>query len=710
MQNHEQFAATFREEATERLAEMEDGLLELEEQPDDPELVARVFRAMHTIKGSGAMFGFDDIASFTHEMETVFDRVRNGKVKATRELVGMALAGKDLIRAMLAGDFDPGARERLIAGFRAYNVSPQSDTPAAEESAKPAKPAEAAEQTFRIRFRPHPEVFANGTNPVALLDELRELGRCEVVAHSEGVPGLDGLDPERCHVWWDAVLVTDKGENAIRDVFMFVEDNADITIETVDRSGEPAEDKKLGQILVERGDVTPEQVQEALSSQKRIGELLTEKGVVSNSTVQAAALEQKVVREARQQREAARNEGSSSIRVASGKVDTLVNLVGELVIAQARLAQVAGRVDDLELVAIAEDIERLSGELRDNTLNIRMVPIGTTFSRFKRLVRDLSAELGKEIDLITEGAETELDKTVIEQLGDPLVHVIRNSCDHGIEEPAARVAAGKPARGTLRLSAYQSGPSVMVEVRDDGVGLRAEAIRTKAIERGLLAPDAHPTDKELFSLILLPGFSTASKVSNLSGRGVGMDVVKRAIDALHGDLEVESEAGKGTTIRFRLPLTLAIIEGLLVAVGDGRYVLPMSLVEECVELTAQDVTNAHGNRLAAVRGELVPYLRLREWFGEPGARPPIEQIAIATIDGIRFGFVVDGVVGQLQTVIKTLGKLYREVRGLSGATILGDGTVALIVDVPTLMRVAHAEMLRDSGASRPSVGLEAALR
>jgi two-component system chemotaxis sensor kinase CheA len=707
MQNREQFSSTFREEATERLAEMEEGLLELEERPDDAELIARIFRAMHTIKGSGAMFGFDDIASFTHEMETVFDRVRNGKIKASRELVGLALAGKDLIRAMLTGDFDPAVRERLITAFRSYNGSSDAKpVKAAPEVAAPPPAEDHSEQTFRIRFRPHPDLFLNGTNPACLLDELRELGRCELVAHSEGVPSLDELDPEQCYVWWDAVLITQKGENALRDVFMFVEDHADLRIEAIDRSNEPAEDKKLGQILVERGDLTPDQLQEALNSQKRIGELLREKGLVSNSVVQSAALEQKVVREVRQQREAARGEGSSSIRVASGKVDTLVNLVGELVIAQARLAQVAGRVDDLELVSISEDIERLSGELRDNTLNIRMVPIGTTFSRFKRLVRDLSTELGKEIDLITEGAETELDKTVIEQLGDPLVHVIRNSCDHGIEEPATRVAAGKTARGTLRLSAYQSGPSVVVEVRDDGAGLRAEAIRTKAIERGLLSPDAHPTEKELFSLILLPGFSTAATVSNLSGRGVGMDVVKRAIDALHGELEVDSAVGQGTTIRFRLPLTLAIIEGLLVAVGDGRYVLPMSLVEECVELTAQDVTNAHGNHLAAVRGELVPYLRLRDWFGEPGARPPIEQIAIATIDGIRFGFVVDGVVGQLQTVIKTLGKMYREARGLSGATILGDGTVALIVDVPTLMRTAQVDTLRDS-ASRASAAPEA---
>jgi two-component system chemotaxis sensor kinase CheA len=315
-----------------------------------------------------------------------------------------------------------------------------------------------------------------------------------------------------------------------------------------------------------------------------------------------------------------------------------------------------------------------------------MVPIGTTFGRFKRLVRDLSAELGKEIDLQTDGAETELDKTVIERLGDPLVHLIRNSCDHGIEAPAVRQAAGKPGRGTVHLSAFHTGPNVFIEIRDDGAGLDADSIRQKAIERGLLSPDAHPSPAEIYKLIFLPGLSTAKTLSNVSGRGVGMDVVKRSIDGLRGSVEVQSTLGVGTTIRLRLPLTLAIIEGMLVTVGDTSYVLPMSLVEECVELTQEDLERSHGNQMATVRGELVPYLRLREWFGVPGDRPSIEQIIIASTDGCRFGFVVDAVIGQHQTVIKTLGRMCREVEGLSGATILGDGRVALIVDVSALIR------------------------
>jgi len=337
-------------------------------------------------------------------------------------------------------------------------------------------------------------------------------------------------------------------------------------------------------------------------------------------------------------------------------------------------------------------MDRLAAELRDSTLSIRMVPIGTTFSRFNRLVRDLSADLGKEIDLQTEGAETELDKTVIERLGDPLIHLIRNSCDHGIESPEVREAAGKPRRGLVRLTAYHTGPNVFIEIHDDGAGLDANAIHSKAVERGLLAPEATPSHQDLFNLIFQPGFSTAKTLSNVSGRGVGMDVVKRSIDALRGSVEVQSTKGQGTTIRLRLPLTLAIIEGLMVTVGETRYVLPMSLVEECVELAREDVERSHGNNLATVRSELVPYLRLREWFSVPGEQPAIEQIVIVSVEGVRFGLVVDSVVGQHQTVIKTLGKMYRHTEGLSGATILGDGTVALIVDVSSLIKASSVAM------------------
>lgn len=672
MTRAETFASTFREEAAELLAEMETGLLELESHPDDLDCVDRVFRAMHTVKGSGAMFGFDDVSRFTHGMETAFDKVRGGELAVTPTLIGLALRGKDLVRAMLAGTADPEAVARLSAELLALTTA----------SAPIVRAPPRAARLFRVRFRPAVDLFRDGSNPLPLLAELRDLGDARVTAITTALPPLEEMDPESCYFGWDVVLETERGAEAIRDVFIFVEDQCELRIEEIADVAQA----RLGEILVERGDVRPEDVAAALASQQRIGALLTGTGVVCRDLVESAAAEQKVVRQVREA--AAEVETNTSIRVSAARLDSLVDLVGELVIAQARLSQTAGRIDNPDLVSIAEEMERLAGELRDNALDLRMIPIGSTFSRFKRLVRDLATSLGKEIDLVTDGAETELDKTVMEHLGDPLVHVIRNSCDHGIEGPAERAAAGKAPRGTVRLAAYQSGSSVVIEISDDGAGLDPNAIRAKAVERGLLAPDATPSDRDLFQLIFKPGFSTAKVVSNVSGRGVGMDVVKRAIDGLRGAVEVESVRGVGMTIRFRLPLTLAIIDGLLVGVGESSYVLPMSVVEECVELTREDVRNAHGNRLAAVRGELVPYLTLRDWYGIDGARPDIEQVVITGVEGNRFGLVVDGVIGQHQTVIKTLGRFYRKVEGLSGATILGDGTVALIVDVPTLVRAA----------------------
>jgi two-component system, chemotaxis family, sensor kinase CheA len=692
----EQVTSSFLEEAHERLAELEATLLDLEAEPTNAELVAKAFRAMHTIKGSGAMFGFEAVASFTHELETVFDEVRNGRLAVTQTLIGLALECRDLIRRLLAGDDEGTAadRTRLAQALRAFQPVAGKPAPAPVKKDEIIGNRPPPEKTYRVFFRPNPELFRNGSNPMGLLNELAEFGPCRTIACTRSVPGLTEIDPESCYVAWDIIITTRKSVDDLRGVFVFVEELCTLRIDLVD-DGESREGddnyKKLGEILVERGDLTTEQLKACLSEQKRVGELLVAKGAVAPETVEAAAQEQKAVREARAKREAqGHGDNATSIRVAADKLDYLVDLVGELVIAQARLGQLAGNREDGELLNVAETMDHLAAELRDSTLSIRMVPIGTTFGRFKRLVRDLSTELGKEIDLQTEGAETELDKTVIERLGDPLVHLIRNSCDHGIESPEVRKAAGKPGRGTVRLSAYHTGPSVFIEIRDDGAGLDAEAIRSKAIERGLLTADATPSQQELFKLIFEAGFSTAKALSNVSGRGVGMDVVKRSIDALRGSVDVQSVQGQGTTIRLRLPLTLAIIEGLLVAVGETRYVLPMSLVEECVELTRQDVERSHGNSLATVRGELVPYLRLREWFSTAGGRPTIEQIVIVSAEGARFGFVVDAVVGQHQTVIKTLGHMYRNTEGLSGATILGDGTVALIVDVSALMRACHA--------------------
>jgi two-component system chemotaxis sensor kinase CheA len=681
----------FREEAYELLAELESALLELEENPDDLEMVGRTFRAMHTIKGSGAMFGFTDIAEFTHDVETVFDKVRGGLMSVNRELIDSTLKSCDLIRAMLEGgaSVDEAEKNRLRGIFSALSRSGSEHGTA---SASPASAAQAAgrsssEKTYRIRFKPCREIYLTGTDPVLLLNELRELGECRVIAHLDEIPALEDMDSERCYTYWDCILTTSRDENAIRDIFIFVEEDSELRIEMIDESGglldDPAQ-KKLGEILVERGELTPEDMARVLEGKKRFGELLVESGLANPSQVEAALAEQQQVREVHQRRQ--NSDVASSIRVPSDKLDILVNLVGELVTVQARLSQTAAMKNDSHLTLIAEEVERLTSELRDSTLNIRMMPFGSTFGKFKRLVRDLSNDLGKEVEMITEGANTELDKTVIERLNDPLVHIIRNSIDHGIEAPEARQAAGKPRQGTVRLTAEHSGDCVFITIQDDGAGLDKDAIRAKAVEKRLIPESAELTDKELFGLIFAPGFSTAKKITGVSGRGVGMDVVKQAIEALRGAIEINSRKGEGTTISIRLPLTLAIIESLLVKIGGDRYVLPLSFVEECIVMTKKDMEDAHGKDLANVRGHMVPYIPLRTRFELADDAPDIQQVVITHIDGERIGLLVDTVIGEHQTVIKSLGRAYRDVHGISGATILGDGTVALILDIPQLVK------------------------
>jgi two-component system chemotaxis sensor kinase CheA len=406
--------------------------------------------------------------------------------------------------------------------------------------------------------------------------------------------------------------------------------------------------------------------------------------------VESALAEQQQVRDLREKRQS--TDIASTIRVATEKLDSLVNLIGEMVTVQARLSQTVAAKGYSDLLTVAEDVERLTASLRDNTLSIRMLPIGTTFSRFTRLVRDLSTELGKEAELVTDGAETELDKTVIERLGDPLVHLIRNCIDHGIEAPGAREAIGKPRCGTVRLSAEHSGAHVLIRIQDDGAGLDTDAIRAKALERGLIRADAELSDSELHAFIFAPGFSTARSVTNVSGRGVGLEVVKKSIDALRGSVEIGSTKGAGTAITLKLPLTLAIIDGFLTRIGAEYFVFPLSLVAECVELPCEDRhkgDNRHlGRHLLNVRGEIVPYVRLREQFLIKAEPPPVEQVIITGMNGNRVGFVVDHVIGSHQTVIKNLGTFYRDVEGISGATILGDGTVAMILDVPKLVQSA----------------------
>jgi len=637
---------TYLQEAEDLLAEIEETALALDGGAATPEQVNQLFRAFHTIKGSGAMCGFTAVAQFTHHVETALDQVREGQIPVSPQLAELVLAAKDEIRLLLASGqkTEAAAREStlnliaLISGLSGGSPFPA----AASAPGAPAGAGAGETRAWRILFRPSADLMACGGNPALLFRDLRKLGDCRLVAHTDDVPSLEDLQTGQCYLWWTMELETDAGRDAIRDVFMFVEDGSTLEIEPAD--GSPS--------------APPPAAPEPPPS---------------NEQTQAATVHKALSRE-------------STVRVPSERLDRLVGLVGELVVNQSRLVQAASQVDAPDLAGPVEEIERLVAELRDDVLGIRMMPIGSIFGRFRRLVHDLSSQLAKEIDLLMEGAETELDKSILDQLGEPLVHLLRNSIDHGIEVPALRREAGKPPRGTIRLSAVHTGSDVVVSVEDDGRGLNRAAIRAKAVDKQLIAADAVLSDKEILNLILLPGFSTASKVTSVSGRGVGMDVVKRQIDALRGAVSIASDAGRGTRISLRLPLTLAIIEGLLVEVGEDRFIVPMASVAENVELERAQRVRQNGRNVTAVRGELVPYIDLRRTFHLEGERPAVEKIVIVHHEDQRVGLVVDRVLGTHQTVIQSLGRFLRNIEVVSGSTVMGDGRVALILDIRAVVR------------------------
>lgn len=662
--NIELFKQSFREEAREILVDLESALLELNENRGDCELVSRVFRGLHTIKGSGAMFGFDELAAFTHNLETAFDAVRTGKLEINGELIDLTLAALDQIKAMLeeryrADATDETAREQLLvkvrhlAGIAAG--TPPVPKPKVNSILVSAKESRVCE--WRLQFIPGPDFLLNGSNPLLVIQELRQLGGLSVRASTATIPPLAELTPDRCYITWEMVLSGSAGEDAIRDVFIFVEDSCELKVELLADASTPSA------VIVDR-DPSTQDVRGFGAGLPRSNERPT---------------------------------SVTSLRVPAVKLDQFVDLVGELVTVQARLSELAARRDDSEVTAVSEEIERLTSSLRENSMNIRMVPIRATFEKFRRLVHDLARDLGKAVELTIDGAETELDKTVIEQLGDPLLHLIRNSMDHGIEAAESRRTRGKRAIATIHLSARHAGACVLIEVKDDGGGIDAEAVRERAIEKGLIAADAQLNQSEVFALILEPGFSTAKQVTDVSGRGVGMDVVRKQVESLRGTIEVSSAAGKGTSVTLRLPLTLAIIDGLLVRVGRSDFVLPLANTLECIELSRNDIERANGKHVVLVREEIVPYIRLREYFNVVGQPPELEQIMVVETEGGRYGFVVDEVLGDCQTVIKSLSRFYRNVQVISGATILGNGSVALILDPERLAQEAVRSM---AGAAR----------
>ena len=672
------WADSFLQEAEDILAEIQECALALDGESQSAEIVGRLFRAFHTIKGSGAMFGFDYVSKFTHHVETLLDGVREGRVEVSPRLAELVLAAADEIKRLLA--VEPGctpepseARERLIAALEAFpSVSAQLPTDVIGFVKQTTSAAIAQERSWQIVFRPNNDLFVCGGNPVLLLRDLGKLGSIDVVAQTDRVPALEGLQPSTCYLGWTVTLRTAADENTIRDVFVFVENGAELTINPMDDATCLIEDAT--RVAIPLGNAPssdrPTKAESSVVSQQGL-----ERKPTATDAGKALSKE-------------------STVRVPAARLDRLINLVGELVMNQSRLTQAASLAGTPEMANPVQEMERLVAELRDDVLSIRMLPIGTIFGRFRRLVHDLSAELGKEVDLVTEGAETELDKSILDQLGEPLVHLLRNSIDHGIEPADRRVELGKTRRGTIRLSAAHMGSHVVISIEDDGHGVDRKAVRAKAIDRKLIAPEADLGDRDLLNLILLPGFSTAGRVTNVSGRGVGMDVVKKQIDALRGSVTLASEEGKGTKIALGLPLTLAIIEGLIVQVGADQFIIPMAAITENVELERAQRMQKNGRNVVVVRGELIPYIDLRAAFQVEGDAPEIEKVVIVHHGEDRVGLVVDRVLGTHQTVLQPLGKFLRNIEVVSGATIMGNGSVALILDIAAVVHFVDRQTQR----------------
>jgi len=710
--NLDEALKTFIIESRELLESMEDALLRIEQAQDDPEIINAIFRAAHTIKGSAGLFGLEYVVAFTHVAESVLDKVRSAELKIASDLVAVLLESRDHIGVLVdhaAAGEEPShdsnqqskaliSRLNTYLGHQPEAKASRGGMPVTHE-VKLEREAGNTVQTdnWHISLRFGPDVLRNGMDPISFIRYLNTFGKVvNIVTLADAVPPLSSLDAESCYMGFEISFQTDADKAAIEGAFEFVQDDCQVRIlaphskidEYVSMINDmPEQEMRLGEILVKCGSLTAAELEHTLRKQtgneaeekRPIGEALLEQNIVRPAVVAAALEKQKQVKD---------NKAAESnlIRVDSEKLDQLINLIGELTIASAGTALFAQRTGIPELQEAASTMSRLVEEVRDSALTLRMVQIGGTFSRFQRVVRDVSKELGKDIELVISGGDTELDKTVVEKIGDPLTHLVRNSMDHGIESAEVRIANGKPAKGTLRLNAYHDSGSIVIEVSDDGGGLKKDKILSKAIERGLVQPDANLSDKEIFNLIFEAGFSTADVVSNLSGRGVGMDVVRRNINALRGSIDIESEEGRGTTIRIRLPLTLAIIDGFLVGVGSSSFVIPLDLVVECIELSDEDRRAANERSYIQLRGQVLPYMRLRDMFDVKGNTVRRENVVVVQYGEARAGLVVDTLQGEFQTVIKPLGRIFSHINGIGGSTILGSGEVALILDVPRLVQ------------------------
>ncbi|CRM82798.1 Chemotaxis protein CheA [Pseudomonas sp. 31 R 17] len=654
--NLDQAQQTFIVEARELLQAMEQSLLQLESEPGDQDAIGAIFRAAHTIKGSAGLFGLASIVGFTHIVEDVLDRLREGKVAVDAALIALLLKCGDHMLELVEvvanrGEAPtPAALERGEALREALSAYQPMRTAAADvETAEVADDA-AVDMLWHLSLRFGVDVFRNGMDPLSFLRYLETLGQVlQVTTLTDSIPPMDRWDPESCYLGFEIDLRSTASHATLNEVFDFVRDDCEVHISAVDEAP--------GSTAVAAGD----QVTQA------------EQGLVAATPQRSAPASE------------AKPRDGNYVRVNADKLDELINLVGELVIASAGSSLLARSCNNDPLQEATSTVSALVEEILDGALHLRMIPIGDTFNRFRRVVRDISQELGKDIELSISGADTELDKTVVEKIGDPLMHLLRNAMDHGIESAEARQAAGKPTKGHLSLNAYHDSGSIVIEIADDGAGLNRERILQKAQERGLVASGAVLTDQEIYNLIFEAGFSTAEAVTNLSGRGVGMDVVKRNITLLRGTVDLDSRPGEGTVVRIRLPLTLAIINGFLVGIDQSTYVIPLDMVQECIELDERQRQSSRDDGYLDLRGEVLPLVDLREHFSHEGPAARRQNVVVVRYAEHKAGLVVDDLLGEFQTVIKPLGKLFGALRGISGSTILGSGAVALILDVPALL-------------------------
>lgn len=704
---------TFVIESRELLQDMEDGLLGLEHDDNPDDSIGAIFRAAHTIKGSAGLFGLDHIVHFTHVVESLLDMLRNEEIAVSSALIAVLLPCRDhissLIDGIAAGNMEETPEQKSAGAYlheqlRSFingDTSGQSSHVIAHQNEQHAHITggglvDSGNWYLSLRF--NPDCLRNGMDPLSFIRYLSTLGDVvNLITITDNIPDVDHMDAETCYLGFEVVLKSSATKEAIENVFEFVREGSVIRIvpprskidEYIDIINNlPNDDELLGEILIKSGVLTKHELDECLRLQQKrhrdangqskeapIGEILVHQEMLQEPILNAALQKQQHVKDTKAREK-------QNIRVDAERLDKLIDLVGELVIAGAGANLRANKSSDIALLEATSEVMRLVEEVRDSALQLRMVPIGTTFSRFQRVVRDVSIELGKDISLEISGGDTEVDKSVVDKIGDPLMHLVRNSMDHGIESAAVRVARGKPAQGTLRLNAYHESGSIVIEVSDDGGGLNRDKILAKAIEKGLVNPGANLSDKEIYSLIFEPGFSTADQVSNLSGRGVGMDVVKRNVTSLRGTIDIDSTVGVGATMRIRMPLTLAIIDGFLVGVGDSSFVIPLDNVIECLELPR----NCGDNDFMDLRGEVLPFIRLRSLYDIDGDVPRRQNIVVVSYAGNKAGLVVDRLMGEFQTVIKPLGKLFAHLQGIGGSTILGSGEVALILSIGSMIQ------------------------